>query len=286
MLYDIDPSGPLLGQVEINSELGPQRYQLELKTQNSDKPRVHIQAADHSGLRHALASLWSLRQSGAPLSPMRIDDQPAFAFRGVLLDISRDRIPKQEELQRIIRSLARLKINHLQLSIEHALAYPGHEAAWGKADALSPAEYTALGEYAARYGIELAANQNCFGHAERWLRHPAYAELAELPDAAQRINGGDQDPFSLNLGDGRAKALVSEFLTLQRGCLPQSSFCNIGGDETIDLGKGRSQAEVAQRGYAQVYGDRLAWLLGQAADLDWTPMYWADIALEHPAIFG
>ena len=72
-------------------------------------------------------------------------------------------------------------------------------------------------------------------------------------------------------------------MAVQRRCLPHSSFCNIGGDETIDLGQGRSAAVVEQRGYASVYATRLAWLLSQAQDRGWTPMYWADIALEHSA---
>ena len=80
------------------------------------------------------------------------------------------------------------------------------------ADALSLAEYSGLADYAADYGVELAANQNCFGHAERWLRWPEYADLAELPDAAEKINHGAQEPFSFNLGDGRARALVSPVL--------------------------------------------------------------------------
>ena len=242
-------------------------------------------AGDLAGVRHGLATLWNLRQSGKPIVPQRIVDRPAFATRAVLLDISRDRIPHVTELQRIIRDLARLKMNHLQLSIEHALAYPGHGRVWRQADALSLAEYHSLGSYAAEYGIELAANQNCFGHAERWLRWSDYADLAELPDAAQQILRGDQQPFSWNLSDPRARHLIEEFLQVQRRCLPMSQHCNIGGDETVDLGRGRSQQLVERRGYAAVYGAALRWLLEQASDRGWTPQFWADIALEHPETF-
>ena len=294
--YGCDPAAPRVGKVHWDSQLPSQSYYLNITNKengndsgnengnNNSKPHIILTAGDKSGLRHGLATLWCLRQSGRPIAPVHISDQPSFAQRGVLLDISRYRIPTMAELTALLHSLARLKINHLQLSIEHALAYPGHATVWRLADALSLAEYQALGEQALSVGIELAGNQNCFGHAERWLTHPNYSHLGELPDVAARIASGAEEPFSLDLAQPQARDLVQQWLDTQRQCLPHSQHINIGGDETIDLGKGRSAAAVQQQGYGSVYGQRVQWLVQQAAQRDWRPMFWADIALEHPTV--
>ena len=42
-------------------------------------------------------------------------EKPAFATRGVMLDVSRDRIPTLPELLQFVDTLARLRFNHLQL---------------------------------------------------------------------------------------------------------------------------------------------------------------------------
>lgn len=277
--YDLNPDADILGTVVIDEQLKPQQYCLEI-----DDEQIYLRGGDNDGLRYGLATLWCVRQHGKPIAPMLIVDQPFFQKRGVLWDISRDRIPLMSELQRVIRSLARLKYNHVQLSIEHALAYPGHNMVWRNADALSLGEFAGLADYAAGYGIELGGNQNCYGHCERWLQWPEYAHLAELPDAMDMIVQGNEDPFSLHLQDRQARKLVVEWLQVQRQCLPLSTHMNIGGDETIDLGipGSRSHKEVQRRGYGAVYGDHLAWLTREAADRGWTPQFWADIALEYP----
>src|SRR5207237_8526035 len=58
-------------------------------------------------------------------------------------------------------------------------AYRGHEEVWRGWSPMRPEEVKELDEYCEVRGVALAANQNCFGHLEKWLRHPRYAALAE-----------------------------------------------------------------------------------------------------------
>ena len=59
-------------------------------------------------------------------------------------------------------------------------------------------------------------------------------------------------------------------------------FCNIGGDETIDLGQG--DRPVWSNNVAMFRYTPPGWAgFSQAQDRGWTPMFWADIALEHEA---
>jgi len=102
--------------------------------------------------------------------------------RGFMLDVSRTRVPTQAELLALVRALGRLRVNQLQLYVEHTFAFRGHEDAWKDASPLTPAEIRELDDACAALGIELVPNLNTFGHMERWLRHPRYRAMAECPE--------------------------------------------------------------------------------------------------------
>jgi len=202
-----------------------------------------------------------------------------------MLDVTRDRVPTMAHLLATVRLLASWKIDHLQLYTEHAFAYAGHEEVWRDASPITPAEMDRLVAFAAEHGIAVAANQNCFGHMERWLAHPRYAGLGEMaPDETWTWHGREfRGGFSLCPGDPASLALVRELLAhlVQHASAP---VVNVGCDETIDLGRGRSRAECARRGRAAVYADHVAAVCAAVRELGRRPQIWADIALEDPAI--
>ena len=241
------------------------------------------------GQRHAAATLAQLRaQYGDRLPCLVIDDAPVFAVRGVMLDISRDRVPTMAHLFETVDRLVSWKINHLQLYTEHTFAYAGHEEVWANASPMTPEEVRQLDVYCRERGIELAANQNCFGHLSSWLKHPRYASLGEIaPDGSWDFNGlvTRQGGFSLCPSDPRSLALIEDLLGQ---LLPNftSPLVNIGCDETFDVGQGRSKDEVAKRGRAAVYLDFVAKVCGVARRHAKRPQFWADIALEHPEALG
>ena len=101
-------------------------------------------------------------------------EQPAKPIVGYMLDVSRYRVPTMETVKRQVDLLASLGYNHFQLYTEHTFAYPQHEAVWREASPFTPAEIRELDAYCAARGIELAPNQNSFGHLEHWLSHPEY----------------------------------------------------------------------------------------------------------------
>jgi hexosaminidase len=242
-----------------------------------------------AGRRHAAATLAQLRfQYGERLPCLVIDDAPVFAVRGAMLDISRDRVPTMTHLFATVDQLASWKINHLQLYTEHTFAYAGHEEVWRDASPMTAEEMRQLDAYCRERGIELAANQNCFGHLSSWLKHPRYAPLGEIaPEGSWDFNGlvTRQGGFSLCPSDPRSLALVEDLLGQ---LLPNftSPLVNIGCDETFDVGQGRSRNDVAKRGRAAVYLEFVAKVCGMARRHGKRPQFWADIALEHPEALG
>jgi hexosaminidase len=285
--------------------IAAQAYTLEVTEPSEANGGVmfEITTAGHSGRRYAQETIRQLlRQYPHELPRMRITDEPTFATRGVMLDISRNRVPTMADFFDIIDSLAALKFNHLQLYTEHTFAYAGHEQAWVGSGALSPDEVRRLDERCHEAGIELAANQNCFGHLAHWLKLDRYSHLAETHGDWMFDVWPRSGPFSLCPVDDRSLDLVRDWLDQLLPCL-QSPLVNIGADETFDVGWGRSKDEVARiastlnapglsddartgLARARVYAQFVNRVCGLVRERGRRPMFWADIALSHPEVIA
>ena len=116
----------------------------------------------------------------ATLPCLNIRDWPDFARRGVMLDISRGRVPKLETLLDLAEHLADFKINELQLYTEHTFAYRQYRSIWRSWGALTAEEIRKLDARCRELGIDLVPNQNSFGHLRQFLEHPKLKKLAGI----------------------------------------------------------------------------------------------------------
>jgi hexosaminidase len=258
----------------------PQGYRLSI-TPNSSRIIAHDPAAAFYA-RQTLAQLQSLYPTAIPC--LEIEDSPDFPVRGVMLDISRDKVPTMSTLFSLIDLLSSWKINQLQLYIEHTFAYRGHEEVWQNASPLSADEIRALDDYCKSRFIDFVPNQNSFGHMERWLRHPRYLPLAEAPDGAETPWGFRwKGPFSLCPTDPRSLDLLSD---LYSQLLPNfsSPLFNVGCDETFDIGQGRSRAQCDRVGVHQVYLDFLNSVHRLVQSHSRRMMFWGDIIIKEPSL--
>jgi hypothetical protein len=266
---------------DTSSALSAEAYELD-----ASGSQLLLRASDATGLRHALHTLcqWlELHPGDAPCPGITVQDEPDLPERGVMIDCSRDRVPTLATACSLVERLASWKINRLQLYIEHTFAYPGAEAVWGQASPWTPEELQALDSHAAAHGIELVPNQQCFGHMHRWLIHPAYNHLAEVPAGVYHPFHADRQPFSLCPTDPECL----EFLeALFDAYLPnfQSATFNVGLDETFDLGQGRSKQAVAANGTGRVYLDFLRSVHDLVNARGKRMQFWADIVLQRPEL--
>ncbi len=260
----------------------PQGHRLTI-----DASGVEVVGHDDAGVFHGRQTIRQLLAGArGGLPHLVIEDHPDLAVRGYLLDVSRDRVPTMAELRKLIDRLAGLKINQLQLYTEHTVAFAGHEAVWKDASPLTFEELAELEAYAAEHFIDLVPCQNVFGHLHHWLTTPGYEDLAECPDGWDTPWGHrSEEPFSLNPGDPRSLEL-SEDLIGQLATHSGSKLFNIGCDETMDVGQGRSRERVEREGRAAVYADYLGKLCRAVASHGKTPMFWGDIVLGHPELIG
>ena len=212
---------------------------------------------------------------------MLLNNTALFARRGLMLDISRNRVPTVETLHRLIDALQVLNYNELQLYTEHTFAFAEHETVWQNASPLTASEILELDSYCADRGIELVPNQNSFGHMERWLKHADYKPLAECPEGFEHPLAGWRDTGSTLYPDADSAAFMDK---LYAELLPNFSSCqlHIGGDEPWELGKGRSAERVVHEGKHRVYLDFMKQLFALAEKHGQTAQFWADIIMERP----
>lgn len=282
--YPLVSAGPAYGVVIdicISEDMPhTEGYSIEITPERAELTAASPEAAFWGA--QTLAQI--IRQHGRRLPCLEIHDQPDFRTRGVMLDISRAKVPTMQTLYQIVDDLAALKINHLQLYTEHTFAYRNHPDVWRQADPLTGEEVLLLDRYCAQRYIELVPNQNSFGHMERWLKHDHYRDLAETPGGFELPWGGrHKGGFSLNPTDPRAIELIA---SLYDELLPHfsSPLFNVGCDETFDLGLGRSKEQCKRRGKGEVYLSHLLKLHELLQDHSRVMMFWGDIILNHPEL--
>jgi hexosaminidase len=263
------------------SSQGHDYYALKIKPDG-----IAIKATGRQALFHGMKTLHQilLNYPEEAVPCLSLEDWADFPVRGLMLDISRDRVPGMKTLFRVIDICALIKMNHLQLYMEHTFAYKGHERVWKDASPLTPGEIREIDAYCTSRGIELVPNQNSFGHMERWLKYPEYQELAESP-------GGFTDPWGVFRPEASTLSPVSEkvfpFLEeLYDQLLPNfsSNLFNVGGDEPWELGAGKSRDLCGKIGIERVYLNFLLALYNLVSRKGRKMMIWADIVMKYPGI--
>jgi hypothetical protein len=250
-----------------------------------DPKGVRIEFREATGLRVAMATMRQLlRQYGRRLPCLVIHDWPDFARRGVMLDISRGRVPKLETLLKLAGRLADFKLNELQLYTEHTFAYRQYQSvrqSWG---ALTGEEIRQLDARCQQLGIDLVPNQNSFGHLQHFLEQPRLKKLAEV-SRPYADAGGEfvRRPSTLAPNHPGTLPFLSK---LYDELLPNfsSQYFNVGCDETWDLGRGQSKKLCAAKGRGRVYLDFLKQIHREVSVRGKRMMFWGDIILKYPKL--
>jgi hypothetical protein len=233
---------------------------------------------------HTLAQLVTL--SGRELPCTVIEDEPAFATRGVSYDISRGRVPTLAFLQTLVERFAALRINHLQLYTEHTFDWQFDPAIAAGCSPLTAAELRTLDAFAAERGVTLTPSLATCGHMARVLSVPAYRALAEIEPANQksfeqmtwreRVRG-----LTLDVTNPASRKLLTQMLDEYLPCFANEQV-NVCCDETFDLGQGRGRPRAEAEGAAQLFLEHLQWLREAAGRHGKRILYWGDMLKKYP----
>jgi hypothetical protein len=262
-----------VGPVALNAPqaAAAQAYSLDI-TPN----RVILYADTSAGLFYAVQTLRQLvRLHGAILPALAIRDWPTLPYRGLMLDISRRKVPTIETLKHLAAELAHYKLNVLQLYTEHTFQFPRHPQIGAGCGSLSSQDILELDEFCRAHHVELMPNLQSFGHARNTLLIPRYRHLAETPDLLWTLSPAFEETYTL-LDD------------LYADMLPAfgSATFNVDCDETWDLGKGTSKELTDKLGVGRVYLDHILRVRELAAHYDRRIQVWGDILLHHPELIG
>ncbi len=224
-------------------------------------------------LHYAVQTLRQIvRLQGTIWSACQIEDWPVLAYRGVMLDISRGKVPTLDTLKAIVDFCALFKMNVLQLYTEHTFDFASHPQIGLGSDPLTSEDILTLDAYARERHVELMPNLNCFGHCAHLLSLPEFAHLAE-----------SAVPWTLTPVDEGTYTLLGDMLDDMLPAFSSRVF-NAGCDETWDLGKGRSAALAAEIGVGRVYLQHLQRLHAMARERGYRIQFWGDILLHHPEL--
>lgn len=257
-------------RTHVDSSLPAEGYRIVV----SPAGVVDVAAADDAGLFYARATLAQLERAGRGSLPVgTVEDWPDFPMRGVMLDVSRCKVPTLETLYELVDRLASWKVNHLELYVEHTFAYPGHDDVWAGADPYDTDDLARLAGFCRERHIELMGNQNCLGHMERWLIHDRYAPLGISRGVVSGPLGMPMPASTLDPSKAESLLLVRELLGALGAVLPGTQV-HVGLDEPWDLPPERA-------------GEWRSWLdrLRELPEVrDRELLVWGDMVARHPEL--
>jgi hexosaminidase len=232
---------------------------------------VTIRASGEAGLFYAVQTLKQLlKTQGARLPAVHINDRPVLEHRGLMLDVSRGKVPTLTTLFALVDGLANYKYNQLQLYVEHTFDFPSHPSIGAGCDPLTTDDILALDEYCRARHIQLVPNLQSFGHQRHLLSLPEFAHLDEVGWR-----------WSLSPAREETYALLDE---LYADFLPafSSDWLNVDCDETWDLAGGQSKALADRIGKGRVYLQHIFRLRELAAKHGRRIILWADVLHHYP----
>jgi hypothetical protein len=206
------------------------------------------------------------------LHAAEIHDWPAMRYRGLHDDLSRGPVDTLEFQKKLIRTLAAYKINVYSPYFENTQQYASNPLAAPPEGSISADDARDLVAYAEKFHITVIPEQEAIGHLRKMLQWETYADVAETPHGAVLSPG---QPGSLPLIDQMFKELA--------GLYP-GPFLHVGGDETIDLGIGRTRAQVDAQGLPAVYIDYLQRIVTSLEPLHKKILFWGDVAQSDPEL--
>ncbi|MDE1175239.1 MAG: family 20 glycosylhydrolase [Edaphobacter sp.] len=238
-----------------------------------DGKGLALTAASDSGIFYALQTVKQMivgNGTSAVLTTATIRDWPAMRYRGLSDDLSRGPFPTFEFQKKQIRIFAAYKINIYSPYFEHTMQYSGHPLMAPPGGSLSQAQARELVAYAAKYHITVIPEQEAFGHLHYLLNWEQYSPIAETP------HGHVLAPAQAD-GQKLTHDMFAELAAVYPG-----PFLHLGADETVELGKGQTKADVDAKGLGKVYIDYLVKIVDDLKPLNRKLLFWGDIAYKEP----
>jgi hypothetical protein len=232
---------------------------------------AHSSAGIYYGVQ-TLRQIIGMKPGRSGIDCISIVDWPDYRHRGIMHDVTRGKVPTLKTLKGLIEYFGSLKMNVLQLYVEHTFVFRRHPDISRMSGAFTAEDIFALDEHAHRHHIDLQPNLQSFGHMQHTLSMPKYRDLAES-DAR----------WSIAPGAGKTYAFLDDLYSEYLPCF-NSGVLNAGCDETWDLGDGKSRRRVEKDGVGAVWLAHVKKLRGIAKKYGKRLAVWGDVPLANPEV--
>ncbi len=263
----------------IRGKLKEEEYVLDVT-----KNKITIKASTDKGIFYGIKTLKQCAFKNS-IKGCHVEDKPAIGIRGVMIDISRSKVPTLKTLKQMVKLFSDLKYNQMQLYVEgFSFEYKSFEDLLKDNNYIKLDEISELELFASDNYIDLVPNQNGFGHMTDWLRIDKYHKLAECIDGFD-IWGSHREPSTLDPTNKDSQKLVKK---MYDDMLPhfKSKYFNMNFDEPYELGHGNSKELCDKTSKEDVYIDYLLPLLKHVKKYQKTPMIWGDVLVNHPEVLS
>jgi hexosaminidase len=230
-----------------------------------------IEAQSSAGLYYGVQTLCQLVEADHRTLPgVHIEDWPAQAYRGTMIDMSEGPLPTEAEIKRQIDFLARWKANQYYFYNEANIELAGYPLLNPEAR-FTRQQIESIVSYARERHIDVVPCLELYGHLHDLFRIEKYSSLADFP------HGGEFNPR-----DPRVMQLLADWADQFTSMFP-SPFVHIGFDETWQI-----QQAAARQGKGTTAVDLFIEQFSNVSRLfeqrHKTVMAWADIMVKYPGI--
>lgn len=170
-----------------------------------------------------------------------IEDYPDLKIRGLYHDITRGKVPKLNQLRKIVDYIAEIKINHLQFYVEDAFEFKEYDGVMTSERVITAEELMEIDEYCYDNFIDFTPSMSSFGHLYTLLQSDKYKHLCELENYEPHGTfwGNKMSHHTIDVSNPESIKLIESMLD-QFIPLFRSQYFNICCDETFDLCHGRN----------------------------------------------
>jgi len=234
---------------------------------------VQIRSRSSAGLYYGAQTLRQLVENtpdGPVLPEAEIQDWPAMAYRGVMVDMSHGPLLRVGEIKRQLDFLARWKVNQYYFYTEASIELDGYPLLNPKGR-FTKGQVREIVAYARERHIDVVPCLELYGHLHDLFRVEKYADLAALP------HGEEFDPRN-----PKVMALLSDWAGQIADLFP-SPFVHVGFDETWQI-EAAARKEGTQSTPAKLFRQQLGGVTDLFTARGRTVMAWADIMVKYPEI--
>ena len=237
---------------------------------------ISIVAPGTAGAFYAIQTLRQIFAQGQ-VPCLHIEDAPTLEYRGFYHDVTRGKVPTMETLKDLVDKMAYLKLNSLQLYVEHTFPFKEYGDIPREMGCLTPEELQELDAYCRENFIDFIPSLSTFGHLYELLEQPQYRHLRICQDPPMNRWRARMVHHTIDPRQEESIGIIKSLVDQYAPCF-ESPWFNICCDETFDLEK---LAEVGEDP-GKLYVDFVKKIIDHVTGKGKKVMMWADIALKHP----